>query len=112
MVEILKNGLFRVQQHKPRRKLHDPILHIMSRRARSVSRSPVGQPSASVSQYRPMVLYIIHWVETTPLPMTAVLKTSLVVVCLQVLGFSVAHLGPISRRRTMGFGPVHPHDEF
>ena len=44
--------------------------------------------------------------------MTAVLKTSLVVVCLQVLGFSVAHLGPISRRRTMGFGPVHPHDEF
>lgn len=44
--------------------------------------------------------------------MTAVLKASLVVVCLQVLGFSVAHLGPISRRRTMGFGPVHPHDEF
>ena len=38
------------------------------------------------------------------------LKTSLALVGL--LGCAFAHDGPISRRKTMGFGPVHPHAKF
>ena len=37
-------------------------------------------------------------------------KTSLALVGL--LGSALAHDGPISRRKTMGFGPVHPHAKF
>jgi extracellular elastinolytic metalloproteinase len=37
-------------------------------------------------------------------------KTSLALVGL--LGSTLAHDGPISRRKTMGFGPVHPHAKF
>jgi extracellular elastinolytic metalloproteinase len=37
-------------------------------------------------------------------------KTSLALVGL--LASALAHDGPISRRKTMGFGPVHPHAKF
>jgi extracellular elastinolytic metalloproteinase len=37
-------------------------------------------------------------------------KTSLALVGL--LGSALAHDSPISRRKTMGFGPVHPHARF
>ena len=37
-------------------------------------------------------------------------KTSLALVGL--LGSTLAHDGSISRRKTMGFGPVHPHAKF
>jgi extracellular elastinolytic metalloproteinase len=37
-------------------------------------------------------------------------KTFLALVGL--LGSALAHDGPVSRRKTMGFGPVHPHAKF
>jgi extracellular elastinolytic metalloproteinase len=37
-------------------------------------------------------------------------KTSLALAGL--LGSALAHDGPITRRKTMGFGPVHPHAKF
>ena len=37
-------------------------------------------------------------------------KTSLAF--LGLLGSTIAHDGPIIRRKTMGFGPVHPHAKF
>ncbi|KAI0262120.1 Fungalysin metallopeptidase-domain-containing protein [Gloeopeniophorella convolvens] len=40
------------------------------------------------------------------------LLTSTTLALMGLAGSSLAHEGPVSRRKTMGFGPVHPHAKF
>lgn len=74
------------------------------------SAGPVETSLSIAPLYQPSPTWVGCYRDIPSPPMRLSPTTSLALVGL--LGTAIAHESPVTRRKTMGFGPVHPHARF